>query len=333
MRITDLRIVVHERRMPSGTGPATMPLGVMTISTDEGIEGHVFLSGPGADVTQQLVSVAKPMLLGRDPLDIGAIWHDLAGRQRMLHPTVQGYVDIALWDIAGKAAGMPVHRLLGSCRTRVPAYASSWVHADDPTYAEEAAAYAAAGLAGYKIHPPTQRRHMPVGDGSAVTIADDIAVCRDVRAAVGDGYRLMLDAAWAYTWREALDVGFAIQDLGYHWYEDPLGAEDIPGYVRLKQHLWMPVVATEITAGGLQARAGPVRPGSPVLRARRAGHHRLRRLRVRSRAAGPWDRCGLGPDPVRGARRSAVTAEHGQLKANHSSRESEGCAGWLRPER
>lgn len=51
MRITDLRIVVHERRMPSGTGPATMPLGVMTISTDEGIEGHVFLSGPGADVT------------------------------------------------------------------------------------------------------------------------------------------------------------------------------------------------------------------------------------------------------------------------------------------
>jgi L-alanine-DL-glutamate epimerase-like enolase superfamily enzyme len=96
----------------------------VTISTDEGIEGHMFVAAPGADVTQQLVSTAKPMLLGRNPLDIGAIWRDLAAFPRLLDPTVQGYVDIALWDIAGKVAGLPVHRLLGSCRTRVPCYAS-----------------------------------------------------------------------------------------------------------------------------------------------------------------------------------------------------------------
>jgi L-alanine-DL-glutamate epimerase-like enolase superfamily enzyme len=166
---------------------------------------------------------------------------------------VQGYVDIALWDIAGKAAGLPVHRLLGSCRTRVPCYASSWVHADDAVYAEEAVAYAEAGLTGYKLHPPTQRRRMPVGDGGPVPAATDIEVCGQVRAAVGADYLLMLDSAWAYSYKEALDVGFAIQDLGFHWYEDPLGAEDIDGYVRLKQHLWIPVVATEITAGGLYA--------------------------------------------------------------------------------
>jgi L-alanine-DL-glutamate epimerase-like enolase superfamily enzyme len=240
--------------MPAGSGlPPAAPMGVMTLSTDEGVEGHVFVTAPGADVTGQLISVVKPMLLGRDPLDIGAVWHDLAAASRMLDPTVQGYVDIALWDIMGKTAGLPVHRLLGTCRTRVPCYASSWVHADDATYAEEAVAYAEAGLAGYKLHPPTQRRRMPVGNGAAVTVAQDIAVCRNVRAATGNDYRLMMDSAWAYSYKEALDVGFAIQDLGYHWYEDPLDADDIGGYVRLKQHLWIPVVATEVTAGGLYA--------------------------------------------------------------------------------
>jgi L-alanine-DL-glutamate epimerase-like enolase superfamily enzyme len=253
MKITDLRIVIHERKMPAGTGRPAMPLGVMTISTDEGVDGHVFVTAPGPDVTRQLVSAVKPMLMGRDPLDIGAIWHGFAAFPRMFDPTVQGYVDVALWDIAGKVAGLPVHRLLGTCRTSVPAYASSWVHADNATYAEEAAAYAALGFAGYKLHPPTQRRRMPIGDGGPVAIAEDIAVCAEVRAAVGDGYCLMMDPAWAYSYKEALDVGFAIQDLGFHWYEDPLGAEDIDGYVRLKQHLSIPIVATETTIGGLYA--------------------------------------------------------------------------------
>ena len=80
---------------------ASMPIGVVTISTDEGVDGDVFLSPPGVDVASQLVSLAKPMLLGRDPLDIGAIWHDFAARSRMFDATVQGYIDIALWDCAG----------------------------------------------------------------------------------------------------------------------------------------------------------------------------------------------------------------------------------------
>lgn len=64
---------------------------------------------------------------------------------------------------------------------------------------------------------------------------------------------LMLDSAWAYTYAEALRVGLAIQDLAYHWYEDPLAADDLYGYRNLKQHLRIPIVATEITEGGLHA--------------------------------------------------------------------------------
>ncbi len=251
MQITDLRILIHQRQLPPGVFPMpTMPIGVLTISTDEGIEGHAFLSPPGTDVAGQLIDVVKPMIVGRDPLQIGSIWHAIAGRSRMLDDTVQGYVDIALWDIAGKTAGLPVHHLLGSSRSTIPAYASSWVHPENSTYAEEALAYKDAGFHGYKLHPPTQRRTF---GGQDVAVAEDIVTCADVRSAVGDDYLVMLDSAFAYSYKEALDVGFAIQELGYHWYEDPLGAEDIDGYVRLKQHLSIPIVATEITRGGLHA--------------------------------------------------------------------------------
>jgi L-alanine-DL-glutamate epimerase-like enolase superfamily enzyme len=64
---------------------------------------------------------------------------------------------------------------------------------------------------------------------------------------------LMLDPSWSYNYPEALRVGQAIQDLGYLWYEDPLPAHDIHGYARLARHLSIPLLATEVTPGGLEA--------------------------------------------------------------------------------
>ena len=64
---------------------------------------------------------------------------------------------------------------------------------------------------------------------------------------------LMLDSSWAYSYADALRVGQAIEDLGYYWYEDPLPDRDIHGYVRLARHLSIPLLATEITPGGLEA--------------------------------------------------------------------------------
>ena len=135
----------------------------------------------------------------------------------------------------------------------MPAYVSSWVHGDNPTYAEEALAYREQGFTAYKLHPPTQRR-MLRGE-SGVTIADDITACRLVREAVGADYRVMLDSAWAYSYPEALRVGQAIEELDYYWYEDPLAADDIHGYRRLKQQLSIPIMATEMTEGGVYALA------------------------------------------------------------------------------
>ena len=113
MRITDIRVVIHERenQLTSGFGahPGTSPMGVLRIETDEGIEGNAFVFGsaPGAEsVSAAIVQFIKPRLLGQDPLLISKHWHDMVGMTRATGLPAVGFVDIALWDIAGKAAGI-----------------------------------------------------------------------------------------------------------------------------------------------------------------------------------------------------------------------------------
>ena len=255
MKIDDVRVVVHQRVMPATDGPVPpgpMPLGVLRIRTDEGVEGNAFVSGPGpaSDVLcDQIVRLLKPVLIGRDPLDVGAIWGDLWKRRQFANLLAIGAVDVALWDLLGKVAGLPVHRLLGTCRTKVPAYISSWVHRRPEDYAAEAAHYRAEGWTGYKLHPPTQLRRL--GKVPDMTVQADIDACRLVREASGDEMVLMLDSAIAYDHAEALRVGRAIEEMAYHWYEDPLQPDDLHGYRHLRSKLDIPIVATEITDGSL----------------------------------------------------------------------------------
>ena len=256
MRITDMRVLIHEREtlLVFRGDPTTAQQAVLTIETDEGIEGHNFLSRPQADVTSQLISAVKPRLLGRDPLDIGAIWGELGGR-RDLDPIVQGYVDVALWDIAGKVAGLPVHRLLGTVRTALPAYASSWVLPTVHDYAEEAVAYRAQGFHGYKVHPPSMNGPRRYGAATAPHINTDLTVYREVRDAVGPDYMLSADPFAGYTHAQAVRVGRVLEELGYEWFEDPLATDDLYGYARLQQQLRIPLMATELVAGGLTGAA------------------------------------------------------------------------------
>ena len=153
-------------------------------------------------------------------------------RARFVDPSAIGSVDVALWDIAGKAAGLPVHRLLGTCRHKIPVYFSSGIHATPQDYADEAIYWREQGWKGYKLHPPTAP--WATTPGLAPTQAD-IDACVAVHEAVGGDMALMLDASWAYCYADALIVGPAIEELGYALYEDPLPAEDIYGYTKLKR--------------------------------------------------------------------------------------------------
>jgi L-alanine-DL-glutamate epimerase-like enolase superfamily enzyme len=248
---------MHERAASGlaafGQGSGGVPLGVLRISTDQGIEGNAFLSSPGpgpAAIASQIVTVVKPWLTGSDPLDIGAHWHRMNRMVHFLSPQAVGAVDIALWDIAGKAAGLPVHRLLGTCRDRIPAYYSSGHHPSGGDYAEEAVYWQEQGWRGYKLHPPRAPWLPP---GTSPPVSFDIEACAAVRNAVGGEMTLMLDSSWSYAYPDALKVGQAIQDLGYFWYEDPLPDHDMHGYARLARQLSIPLLATEVTPGGLAA--------------------------------------------------------------------------------
>jgi L-alanine-DL-glutamate epimerase-like enolase superfamily enzyme len=256
MKITNISVVLHDRRAgtlkPFGIRDGKMPMGVLRIETDEGVEGVNFISspGPGPDaVAQQIVTFLKPLLVGEDPLDIGRHAMRLARMNRFVDPIAIGVVDVALWDIAGKVAGMPIHRLLGTYRDEVPAYFSSGHHDAIEDYAEEALYWRDQGWKGYKLHPPTAT--WDASRKGKIPVEDDITASTAVREAVGDEMELLLDSSWGYTYPEALRVGRAIEELRYQWYEDPLGAEDIYGYQKLKQYLEIPILATEATLGGL----------------------------------------------------------------------------------
>ncbi|SDB61159.1 enolase C-terminal domain-like protein [Belnapia rosea] len=228
-------------RLESGSSA----LGLLRIRTDTGITGHAFLGsathtaandGPG------LVRYLKPLLMGQDPLDRERLNAALWPWSRLVSVRSIGAVDVALWDIAGQAAGMPIHRLLGTTRHSIPAYASSAILPDAAAYAEEAVRFRDTGWAAYKIHPPQQWR-------------TDIKVCEAVRRAVGEDYTLMLDSTWSYDFPAAMRVGRAIEELGFLWYEDPLHDQDITSYVKLRQKLDIPIVATEYPAAGLESYA------------------------------------------------------------------------------
>jgi L-alanine-DL-glutamate epimerase-like enolase superfamily enzyme len=227
----------------TGKFSGSTQLGLLAIETDAGITGHAFLGSAfhAADMDgPALVRNLKPLLVGQNALDRERLYKAMFKRVRIASVRAIGAVDIALWDIAGKAAGLPIHQLLGSYRDRIPAYISSAVLASPQAYAEEAQQYKSQNYAAYKIHPPLPWRQ-------------DIRVCETVRKAVGDDYLLMLDATWSYDYTAALRVGQAVEALGYYWYEDPLADADIYNYLELKKHLHIPIMATEYPAAGLDS--------------------------------------------------------------------------------
>lgn len=249
MRITDVKVTVWEwRDIPPtrytlrvrSSGSNSTQMGLVRIQTDEGIEGNAFLGSALSPLGQDanlIVERYKALLVGQDPLDRERIWQSMASWAMGGVMRVIGAIDVALWDLAGKAAGVPIHKLMGSYRNCVPAYASSAVFEHTEEYVEEALRYKEAGWTAYKIHPPAVPEW-------------DIRICQAVRDAVGSDYRIMLDSTWSYDFPAALRVGRAVEELDFYWYEDPLRYDDLYGYVKLKQVLQIPIMATEMPSTG-----------------------------------------------------------------------------------
>ncbi|MCC5982807.1 MAG: hypothetical protein JJU42_00450 [Rhodobacteraceae bacterium] len=223
-----------------GTGGA-MDCVVYTLRTDCGREAAMLgFAGRSALGTAHTAAASlRPFLAGRNALDREAIWHDWRRADRWWHHLPifgWGPVDACLWILAAEAAGQPLWRYIGGARAEVPVYASSLVLDGPDAYAAEARAVQAAGMAGYKIHPPGHSLHA------------DIEIHRAVRDAVGDGFALMSDPVQPYTFDEALRLGRELERLGYLWYEEPLPDEAMGALAELTRTLDIPVVGTEVLA-------------------------------------------------------------------------------------
>lgn len=253
MKITDVSVTLfawddipstqYGRHM--GRFAGSSDLGLVAVESDGGAVGHAFLgssSRPASRDAELVIKLLKPLLLEQNPLDRELLFERMWQRGRREALRALGALDVALWDLAGKLAGLPVHRLIGGYRQSVRAYASSAVLAGPEAYVEEALRFRERGWTAYKIHPPTEWE-------------TDIRICAAVRKAVGDDYRLMLDPTWAYQYPEALRVGHAIEDLGFYWYEDPLIEDDLTNCAKLRQKLRIPLLATEYAPGGHTAFA------------------------------------------------------------------------------
>jgi L-alanine-DL-glutamate epimerase-like enolase superfamily enzyme len=218
MVITDVELLVVEKQ----PGQEVV---LLTIRTDAGIGGHAMAWGikGGRRLAEEIAAVIVPEVLGEDPINREYLYHKINQADRWgghLPITAHGPIDIALWDITAKQAGLPLYKLIGGYRDRIRAYATGPQYATPEEYVDEARRAIAAGFRAYKLHPPG--------------IAElDIECCYKVREAVGDRFILMSDPVGAYDFEDAMRVGRALEKLDYFWFEEPLHDYDIHGYVRL----------------------------------------------------------------------------------------------------
>jgi L-alanine-DL-glutamate epimerase-like enolase superfamily enzyme len=229
------------------------------VHTDNGVTGE-FVGGD-APSRAQVTKLAR-WLVGTDATQRER-FYDHAKRALRKHDRMGiGPLDIALWDLAGKAYGAPVAQLLGGWRTRLPAYASTMAGdrnggLDGPSaYAEFAVACQELGYHGYKMHIPEDYR-----------LAELLATIRAVREAVGPDMALMLDpGSKLETFLDAVQVARACEDAGYLWLEDPYkdGGVSAFGNARLRTLARVPLLLTEHVRG-LEQHVNMIQAGATDL--------------------------------------------------------------------
>ena len=235
MKITNVECLVLANEYP-----------IVRISTDDGLVGWGECFRRARRLIKPTIDeVLRPLLIGANPLDSEILQRRLlrsagvAGPLGTLAPAVAG-IDIALWDLKGKALGVPIWQLFGGkVREKVRFYASSLRR--DLTPVEEArrvVALAERGYSGYKMHSAIP--------GSIDHPADlTIATVREIRAAVGDAFAIMIDVNGAYSVHHAIEIGKQLEDLNVFHFEDPVSPRDHRGLAQVANALTMPVATGE----------------------------------------------------------------------------------------
>src|ERR1043166_9538688 len=261
MKITDVRVHVLRSALEQ---PFAFSQGwvqsrgatLVEVSTDEGLVGwgEALCQGlqPPEIAAAAIQHALAPLVIGADPLEPEVLWHRMYhhtrdyGQKGALIGAISA-IDIACWDIAGRARGEPVARLLGGMfRKRVQAYATGFYRirgqGEAARLVQKAERHVAQGFTAFKVK---------LGFG----IDDDLAVMRAIRE-LGAKHEVMIDVNHAYGVAEAIRLGRGLEDMGrrLRWYEEPVAQEHLEGYAEVRRALATPIAGgeNEYTACGFR---------------------------------------------------------------------------------
>jgi L-alanine-DL-glutamate epimerase-like enolase superfamily enzyme len=260
LRITDIRLAAAKLPLSKPLRTAihdirTVCCLLLTLDTDSGLLGEGY--GFAFDMerlhsTIRFIESLRSLVLGRDPHDVEAMWTDLFRAfnfhgQAGVAILAANAVDVACWDIVGKAAGRPLYKLFGAHRDRVPVYASGglWLSSNLQELALEAREFLSQGFRAMKLRLGSARWQ------------EDVARVEAVRDAIGPEVALMVDANQGLDPTRAIRLGRALERFDLVWFEEPLPTWDDAGNAELARALDVPIASgeTEYTRYGIRRMA------------------------------------------------------------------------------
>ena len=247
MRITQVDTRIASLPLPN---PVVTPIHhittidtvLTTVRTDEGLSGIAYnwvFGVPRARAVRALVDDLARFACGEDPLATAHLWQRLWNEANFLGRAgavmlALSALDVACWDIKGKATGLPLCRLLGGTRRAVPAYAGGLFLSDSiDAIVDEAKRYVAAGFTAIKMRAGSRRA------------GEDVERVAAVRSAIGPEVRLMVDVVQGWTVEQAIRTGRALEAYDLTWIEDPVVFDDLSGLAKVAAALDVPIAAGE----------------------------------------------------------------------------------------
>jgi L-alanine-DL-glutamate epimerase-like enolase superfamily enzyme len=213
---------------------------VVRVTTEDGLDGFG-MTFP-EPVAEYIEKTLKEEVVGKDPLAVEDIWNDMflsirsSGRKGVALLAMSA-IDIAIWDLRGKLLGLPVYKLLGGTRRKIPAYASvGFLSMPEDEVVQKSLEYAADGYKTLKIK---------IGYDGGQNILADARRVEKVRRAVGDGIDIIVDANGIYDAATAIRFAHAAADLDLCLFEEPTHADDIPGLRRVRSSCGIPIATGE----------------------------------------------------------------------------------------
>jgi L-alanine-DL-glutamate epimerase-like enolase superfamily enzyme len=245
MKITDITISVPcyvdlpmqgDARQRWG-GPR--PYAFLEVTTDEEITGISPVSY-ASEIRTFILDVYKPLILGEDPFEVERIWEKVYwtyyGNIRRGAPIrALSYIDIAIWDLIGKACGQPIHRLLGGHRRAMPAYGSGLnLNLGMDELVEQNQKFQEMGFKMVK---------MKIGQKD---LKEDLKRIKAVRDTVGDDIDIAVDANNMYGVNTAIAMAQKMERYDIYWFEEPVMLDNLEGIIRLAKATSIPIAGYEL---------------------------------------------------------------------------------------